>query len=361
MENKNTSKPKIQIGRRAGDVVFPRSTVKQSLKVAETIWSKNSGNPIAINDLAKQMRLSVHGGSFKNIVRSSHRYGITNGSYSQKSNSTISLSDLGTSLVEPIPSDNVQELMIKALMSIEIYNKLIKSMVNKIIPPDEMLENVLKRNHHVVDSDKSPCCKIFLKNLEELNLIDKRSDGNYLMLPDPSMSNDAEKDDQKQIDDGGIGDTETSNTPSIKNKQIFVAHGKNLKALEQLKTILQRFDIPFTVAIDESNSGRPISKKISDLMNSCSSAIFIFTKDEETINKNGDNVYRPSDNVVYELGAASILYGKKIVIFKEKGVSFGSDFTDLGYISFEDDELDAKGMDLIKELMDLGLFKINLT
>ena len=144
-------------------------------------------------------------------------------------------------------------------------------------------------------------------------------------------------------------------------KQIFVAHGKNHKPLEQLKPILDQFKIPYKVAIDESNQGRPISQKISDLMHECSSAIFLFTKDEETKDNEGNSVYRPSDNVVFELGAASVLYGSKIVIFKQQGVSFGSDFKDLGHISFEDDQLNAKTMDLIKELVDLGLLKISAT
>ena len=140
-----------------------------------------------------------------------------------------------------------------------------------------------------------------------------------------------------------------------------MAHGKNRKPLEQLKPILDQFKIPYKIAIDESNQGRPISQKVSEIMRECSSAIFLFTKDEETKDKDENIIYRPSDNVVFELGAASVLYGNKIVIFKQNGVSFGSDFKDLGYISFEDDQLNAKTTDLMKELVDLGLLKISPT
>ena len=48
------------------------------------------------------------------------------------------------------------------------------------------------------------------------------------------------------------------------------------------------------------------------------------------------------------------------MIFKQKDVKFGSDFKDLGDISFEDD-LGAKSMDLMKELVDLDLLKISPT
>jgi hypothetical protein len=61
---------------------------------------------------------------------------------------------------------------------------------------------------------------------------------------------------------------------------------------------------------------------------------------------------------VYELGAASILYGKKIVILKEAGVTLSSDFSDLGHITFEKDRLDAKAGDLMKEFIGFGLLKV---
>ena len=67
----------------------------------------------------------------------------------------------------------------------------------------------------------------------------------------------------------------------------------------------------------------------------CSSGIFIFTADERFVRElasgETEEVWRPSENVVFELGAASILYENRIVIFKEKGVTFPSDFSDLGY------------------------------
>ena len=75
----------------------------------------------------------------------------------------------------------------------------------------------------------------------------------------------------------------------------------------------------------------------------CSAGIFIFTADEAFLKVSEDGtqeqVWRPRENVVYELGAASILYENRIVIFKERGVNFPSDFSDLGYIEFEKDQL----------------------
>ncbi|HUT31014.1 MAG TPA: TIR domain-containing protein [Sedimentisphaerales bacterium] len=140
---------------------------------------------------------------------------------------------------------------------------------------------------------------------------------------------------------------------------IFVGHGKNKKALEQLKKILDQFRIPYKVAIDEPNLGRPISGKIREIMKSCNCAILIFTADEEFRTKSDEVVWRPSENVVYELGASGYLYDNRIVIMKEEGVDFPSNFRDLGYISFEKGKLEAKAMDILKELIGFAIVKVS--
>lgn len=140
---------------------------------------------------------------------------------------------------------------------------------------------------------------------------------------------------------------------------IFVAHGKNKKPLGQLKKILDEFKIPYKVATEEPNLGRPISGKVRDIMESCNCAILIFTADEEFKDKDGNTLWRPSENVVYELGATGYLYDNKIVIMKEDGVSFPSNFSDIGYISFEKDQLGAKTMDILKELIGFGIVKVS--
>lgn len=140
---------------------------------------------------------------------------------------------------------------------------------------------------------------------------------------------------------------------------IFVAHGKNKKPLEQLKKILNEFKIPFKVAIDEPHLGRPISSKVREIMKGCNCAILLFTGDEELKDKNGDTIWRPSENVVYELGATAYLYDNRIVIMKEESVNFPSNFRDIGYISFKKDQLEAKATEVLKELIGFGIVKIS--
>ena len=61
------------------------------------------------------------------------------------------------------------------------------------------------------------------------------------------------------------------------------------------------------------------------------------------------------------IGAGSALYGGKIFIFREEGVSLGSDFTEYGNITFEKDKLDAKAFELMKKLIGLGFLQVTPT
>ena len=44
---------------------------------------------------------------------------------------------------------------------------------------------------------------------------------------------------------------------------------------------------------------------------------------------------------------------------QEEGVTFPSNFRDIGYISFAKDQLEAKAMDVLKELIGFGIVKVS--
>jgi predicted nucleotide-binding protein len=164
---------------------------------------------------------------------------------------------------------------------------------------------------------------------------------------------------QQPKDSAGIAPATTESSAHQSGLAIFIAHGKNKTPLEQLKKILDQFRVPYRVATEEANLGRPIGSKVRETMGACNSAILIFTADEEFQDAKGNQIWRPSENVVYELGAAGYLYGQKIVIMKEEGVIFSANFRDLGYISFPKDALEAKAMEVLKELIGFGIVKVS--
>ena len=172
---------------------------------------------------------------------------------------------------------------------------------------------------------------------------------------EPGTSDQLEDD---EIDDTVLIDQQRTGA-SVTGQGIFIAHGKNTTPVKQLEKILSQFKIPYKVAVDEPNLGRPISGKVKETMQACNCAILIFTADEKFLDSTGATVWRPSENVIYELGAASFLYENKVVILKEETVQFPSNYRDIGYISFEKDQLESKSLDVIKELIGFGIVKIS--
>lgn len=72
-------------------------------------------------------------------------------------------------------------------------------------------------------------------------------------------------------------------------------------------------------------------------------------------------MWRPSENVIFEMGAASVLYDDKIVLFKDKRVTLPSDFSGLGYIPFEDGQIESQMMPLVKELIAMNFLQLSPT
>jgi hypothetical protein len=62
--------------------------------------------------------------------------------------------------------------------------------------------------------------------------------------------------------------------------------------------------------------------------------------------------------VVYELGAASFAYEDRVVILKESGIDFPTNFSSVGHIEFEEDAIEAKTMEILKELIGFKLVKV---
>jgi hypothetical protein len=344
---------------------FPRDALKRALQLAESIEKNNAGRPYDRLTLAGAVEYSPNSSGFRQLIISSGRYGVTDGGYMADK---ISLTSLGSKIVAPTDDAQRGQGLREALLKPDLFRKVYEFYDKKSIPREELLKNALRKEFGVAPEDIDSCFTVLSANLKEYGLVQNIRGNDFLQLdrlaeasgtalmstlspsPEPLEANPEE---------GGI-EIAPQTAPQVP-KQIFVAHGKNTKPLEQLERILNRFKVPYKVAEEEANQGRPVGQKVAELMRTCTSGIFIFTADEETLDIQGNKVFRPSDNVVYELGAASVMYGEKIVILKEADVSFASDFRDLAYIPFEKDKLDAKAADLMVEFIGLGFLELRPT
>jgi predicted nucleotide-binding protein len=240
----------------------------------------------------------------------------------------------------------------------------------KRLPDKTFFENTVVREFDVPRDHARVCVAIFEGNMRTLGLVRETKTGPWLsteamqVSPTGSIVDDQSDEAPPDLDIAGVREGSlaeglgTRSSSEVARNAIFVGHGKNKRPLEQLKQILDQYRIPHKIAVDEANKGRPISQKVADLMKECGAGILIFTADEEFKDETGNMVWKPSENVVFELGAASVLYGGKIIIFKEEIVDFPTNYRDIGYITFEKDSLSAKTNELFRELISFGLIQV---
>lgn len=331
---------------------FPKFSLEEALIIAQAIQDKNAGKPMKRIFVATAIGRTPSSSDFKLLLSSSFQYGLTVGTEKAE---YIELTDLGQSVTKPIsPQEKIKALQ-QAAQNPDLFKRIYEHYRDAKLPSGDFFNNVVEREFGVPREWVNDGIEILVKNGWFANVIKDVAGAPYVVFervpltPPEEVITEEEKAPPK-------APPTIPTVPTV--KQIFIGHGKNKVPLEQLKKILDQFKVPYKIAVDEPHGGRPISQKVADIMRSCTSAIFIFTADEEIVDSQGNKILRPGDNVVYELGAATYLYGKNIVILKEEGVTFASDFSDLGYITFEKDNIKAKASDLLRELIGLGLLKI---
>jgi hypothetical protein len=335
--------------------------ITEAIKIPQGIRDQNAGRPMNRVLLAETLKLSPTGTTFRDLLSASYKYGFTKGSFNSE---TIELTELGEQLTKPRSENEKLEAMRRGLRNIPLFGQLLANYNNNKLPTAEFLKNTLEREpYNVTPEWSTEAADVFIANGKAVGFIRDVGGSPFVVIeagpPAAEVSKaitEVEKEEVLPTERKPSPPPEIPPVPTM--LQFFIGHGKDKEALEQLKGILNQLGIPYVVAQEEPNVGRPISKKVKDLMDSCSGGIFIFSADEEFKNLNGSSVFRPRENVVFELGAASYIYDQRIVIFKEKGVTFPTDFRDIGHIEYEKGQLAGKTMDLLKELIALKAVKL---
>jgi|ERR1035437_4451729 predicted nucleotide-binding protein len=349
---------------------FPKHSLKTALRVALALEEKNSGNPMPPTDVAIAIEKSPGSSDFRMLLSSSIKYGLSTGSYNQ---SRIALTTLARDIVAPTSDEAKNKALFQSAFMPPLFKSIFGAYKGKKVPDMQFFQNALVRDFGVSKDQADRCVTVFYENADYLGLIRQATTGKWLASEPTGITSQEELveageaggDENGQHDPTGEqspqarAEVKSPSAPPAKNA-IFLGHGKNRVPLQQLEKFLSEYKIPHKVVVDEANKGRPISQKVADSMNECGAAIIIFTADEEFKDVNGQIIFRPSENAIFELGAASALYGSRVVIFKETSVTFPTNFRDIGYIEFDKDRLDAKVSELFRELIAFKLITVSV-
>ena len=339
----------------------PRCSVQQALRIAKAIAENYASEPTAPLAVAQALDMKPTSSTFRVLCGASIAYGLTEGGYGAP---TISLAPLGSRAVRPLREGDDQQAMREAFLKPRIIGEFLTKYNGSPLPKAEIALNILENLG--VPRERGPeVLSVITEGAQSQGLTRTIKGATYVDLSRTKVPSVPDEDEGTREQEGEVADTGEAEkegalgggTPEL-GRAIFIAHGKKKKPVEQLKKILDRFNVPYKLAVEEPNLGRPIGTKVKEVMQECNCAILVFTADEELFNADGDPVWRPSENVVYELGAVSYLYDRRVVLLKENTVSFPASFRDLGYIEFEGDQLKAKATDVLAELIGFGILKV---
>jgi predicted nucleotide-binding protein len=119
--------------------------------------------------------------------------------------------------------------------------------------------------------------------------------------------------------------------------------------VDQVQTMLGIADIESEVAVKEETSAIPVPEKVFSAMRRCSAGIIVVSVDESHKDKEGK--YTINENVLIEIGAAFVLYDKRVVLVWDKRLSVPSNLQGLYRCEFEGNELSwSAGMKLMKAI-----------
>ncbi|MCX5645002.1 MAG: nucleotide-binding protein [Phycisphaerae bacterium] len=342
---------------------FPKDTIEEALRVASALWEANHGRPLPPVETATALGMSPGSSDFRTLLSSSIKYGLTKGSFNQ---AYVAIEELGRKILEPKTLEEKHEALVAAAFRPSTFAAIYDYFKGKKLPDPQFFQNTIVREFSVPREHAEKCVSVFNSNVEFLKLVRIATTGRWLSTEAvPTSQEQTERAEEEPMEHAEADLTGTAQPPvpppsRTQKNAIFVGHGKNHVPMDQLKQILDQYKIPYKVAVQEPNAFRPISQKVADTMQECGASILIFTADEEFRDAEGNVVWRPNENVIYELGASSVLYGGRIIIFKEAGVRFPTNFRDIGYIEFEKDNLSAKTNELFKELIAFGLIRVTV-
>ncbi|MCH7786616.1 MAG: hypothetical protein IIC22_03800 [Chloroflexi bacterium] len=125
--------------------------------------------------------------------------------------------------------------------------------------------------------------------------------------------------------------------------------------MQFVKALLDDFGISYGSVEEDAKDTQPVPVRVSNEMRDCTSAILVFANDDVDTRDGRNNA---GERMLYQLGAASVLYGDKIVILSEAGFDLSNPVPDIHRVIFRSEKPEEAGLALLIELHDAGVIRV---
>ena len=322
---------------------YPAHTLEEALAVARAIQDANAGLSFDRVTLARALGTTPASSGYTMRLNSSGRYGLTEGGYNDP---TITLTPRGEAIVAPKGAEEQSEAMVGAALEPDLFRRFYEILDGKRIPAEPYAQNLLQREMGVHADLAAECLRIVKANGRYVGLTKDESGSLYVRL-DRGRRNAAvpaaSDPDEPTLD---AGDT----------RKIFLAHGGNPAALAFLTRLLDGFGLRYDRSDPAEGATPSMSDDESQRMRSCSSAIIVLTDRAADAGPEGE--LGVPQSMAFQLGAASVLYGARIVILLQSGLGVSFDPGTVRSVEFDPVRIDDAAVPLLRALHEEGIVRI---
>jgi hypothetical protein len=349
---------------------FPQTTVQQAQKIASTLMDNFAGSDGSPPEIALSIEVSPTSSGWPLLAGSSIAYGLTDGGPNAN---RIKLTPLGRKLVAPEQEGDDLAARREAIMKPRISKEFFERYRRAKFPNDTIAGNVLKTLGLPPDRVES-ALEILKANGRYAGIIRETPTGPFVNLDSPGVpaptatpaflehevdyeSSDGiegapETPSSKPAASGAIPHVPATTAPPLydpKTNRVFISHGKQKAIVAQIKELLAFGNFDPIVSVERESMAIPVPEKVFEDMRSCGAGVIHVGAEGKYRDREGSEHGKINDNVLIEIGAAMALYGKKLVLLVEKGVTLPSNLQGLYRCDFEGDRLDYEAtMKLLK-------------
>lgn len=361
IEEKESRNSKLRSSRVSQSDV-PANTLTKAIRIPSAIYDNYAGDPVSPLQLAQALNMSPTSGPFKSLTGSSIAYGLTEGGYNAKE---IKLTDLGLRIVRPTEEGEDQIARVTALLKPRVINEFLNKYDRKQLPRNDIAINVLDQMG--VPRDRAEkAYEMIIESAESLNLITIIKDKKYVGLSSYSKDEtinfseladtDVEKHavsieptitpvENKQTEEITSPALKTPPPPitAIKNKKVFITHGKNRGLIGTIKELLKYGELEAVVSVEKESASKPVPEKLMHDMRECGAAIIHVDAENTLLDPSGEEQVLINPNVLIEIGAAMALYGKRFILLVQEGVQLPTNLQGLYEVRYSGNDLGSEG------------------
>jgi predicted nucleotide-binding protein len=348
---------------------FPQTDLQQAQKIASALVDNFAGKEGSPPDIALAIGISPTSSAWAPLAGSSVAYGLTEGGVNAN---LIKLTDLGRRLVAPEVEGEDLAARLEAILQPRILREFFERYRRAKFPNDTIATNVLKAFHIPADRVAS-ALEIVKANGRYAGIIRETPTGPFVNLDSPGVpaptatpalpEQDAHglhtKDHEEELPpDTTKAKAFLAAVPQLlpapptfdpKSNRVFISHGKQKAIATQIKELLEFGSFEPVVSVERESTAIPVPEKVFEDMRSCRAGVIHVGAEGKYLDRDGNEHTKINDNVLIEIGAAMALYGKKVILLVEEGITLPSNLQGLYRCEFAGDRLEYEStMKLLK-------------